>query len=582
MAVTWKVHYSYLYYAALFVTLITAVNAFSTSAVPYASPSLSTTTINADQQQHDVRELLHMLDSSVRFYTNNCLHLNEVNNPQLVLDACFAVCSAMEQIKTNNSNGGASIAAIQMSKKEQHKEQQDQAEPALLTHFFDVPLWDAEFEFLTSSVMKPTTATAKTFTDNADDDRDDKILERLKNSAVVVAAADIVSASANFMLLPFNAKTDALDALDAALAHDDFLKARTMALTACSRDSKIRHDANPVSWSSLSQQQQQQRNEDNITEKDKEVVEVLYDCVIQKLGPLILRPLGFPCNKLGLRGFVAAARAATNTQRAASALGRIWHAANEAGPIIVIPNPAAAACYKATGSLEDYTLVVAFSALGWNGIVRPEWGGTLRDSKDIVVIHALDSCKSWFMSNPVTGSLDNGIWWDESLANLAAPFGRVCLVGESMGGTAALRFARHASKSGTVVSLVPQIDLKDFPAFSVRDDFDKVHKDQLLGLIKQSLETTSARVVIHVGRNADDLRQLNHIESTVHEHSVLGLQVDAPLPRYNIQSSHAVGNCRLRVVKHDVEGHAMGAGLKARGTLRKVILDDLLGSDPWQ
>ena len=151
-----------------------------------------------------------------------------------------------------------------------------------------------------------------------------------------------------------------------------------------------------------------------------------------------------------------------------------------------------------------------------------------------------------------------------------------------MGGTAALRFARHASKSGTVVSLVPQIDLKDFPAFSVRDDFDKVHKDQLLGLIKQSLETTSARVVIHVGRNADDLRQLNHIESTVHEHSVLGLQVDAPLPRYNIQSSHAVGNCRLRVVKHDVEGHAMGAGLKARGTLRKVILDDLLGSDPWQ
>lgn len=581
MAVTWKVHYSFLHYAALFFALVTAVNALSTSAVPYASPSLSTTTFtNADQQQHDVRELLNLLDSSVRVYTNNCLHLDEVNNPQLVLDACFAVCSAMEQLP-NNSNGGASIAAAQMSEKEQHK-QQDQAEPALLTHFFEVPLWDAEFESLTSSVKKPTTTTTNTFTDNADDDRDDKILERLKNSADIVAAADIVSASANFMLLPFNAKTNALDALDAALAHEDFLEARTMALTACSRDSKIRHNANPVSWSSLSQQQQQQRNEDNITEKDKEVVEVLYDCVIRQLGPLILTPLGFPCNKLGLRGFVAAARAATSTQRAASALGRIWHAANEAGPLIVIPNPAAAACFKATGSLEDYTLVVAFSALGWNGIVRQEWGGTLRDSKHVVVVHALDSCKSWFMTNPVTGSLDNGIWWDKSLANLAAPFGRVCLVGESMGGTAALRFARHASKSGTVVSLVPQINLKDFPAFSVRDDFDKVHKDRLLGLIKQSLETTSARVVIHVGRNPDDLKQLNHIENTVHEHSVLGLQVDAPLPRYSSQSSHTVGNYRLRVVKHDVEGHAMGAGLKAKGTLRKVILDDLLGSDSWQ
>jgi len=580
MAVTWMVHYSFLHYAALFFALITAVNALSSSAVPYVSPSLSTTIINADQQQHDVREFLHLLDSSVRVFTNTCLHLDEVNNPQLVLDACFAVCSAMEQLP-GNSNGGASVAAVQMSKKEQHKEQEDQAEPALLTHFFGVPLWDAEFESLTSSLMMPTTTTTttNTFTDN---DRDEKILERLMNSADIVAAADIVSASANFMLLPFNAKTDVLDNLDAALAHKDFLEARTMALTACSRDSKMRHNANPVSSSSLSQQQQQQRNEDNITEKDMEVVEVLYDCVIQQLGPLILRPLGFPCNKLGLRAFVAAARAATNTQRAASALGRIWHAANEAGPIIVIPNPAAAACFKATGSLEDYTLVVAFSALGWNGIVRPEWGGTLRDSTHVVVVHALDSCKSWFMTNPVTGSLDNGIWWDESLAALAAPFGRVCLVGESMGGTAALRFARHASKSGTVVSLVPQINLQDFPAFSVRDDFDKVHKDRLLGMIKQSLETTSARVVIHVGRNPDDLRQLNHIENTVHEHSVLGLQVDAPLPRYSSQSSHTVGNYRLRVVKHDVEGHAMGAGLKARGTLRKVVLDDLLGSDSWQ
>jgi len=95
-----------------------------------------------------------------------------------------------------------------------------------------------------------------------------------------------------------------------------------------------------------------------------------------------------------LRGFVAATMAATNT-RDASALGRMWHVADVAGPLVMIPNPAAADCVKLNGmrSLEQYTLVVAFSALGWNGIVRPEWAGTLCDSPNVVVAHALGSCK---------------------------------------------------------------------------------------------------------------------------------------------------------------------------------------------
>ena len=365
-----------------------------------------------------------------------------------------------------------------------------------------------------------------------------------------------------------------------------------MALAACSRHpSKMRHHHPAVDDSVLSFSQQQQLNVDIITEKDERVIKALYEVVIQQLGPRFLTSLGFPCSKIGLRGFVAATRAATNTHRAASALGRIWHAANVAGPLIMVPNPAAADCVKLNGmqSLEQYTLVVAFSALGWNGIVRPEWAGTLCDSPNVVVVHALDSCKSWFTTNPVTGAADNGAWWDVTLEKLVEPFGRVCLVGESMGGTAALRFARHASASGTVVSLVPQINLQDFAAFSVRNDFGKDHKDSLLASIQQSFETadsdsdsTRARIVIHVGRNPDDLRQLQYIENSVREHSALGLRVDAPLPRYSSHSSHAVGNNKLRVVKHDVEGHAMGAGLKAKGTLREVILGDLLGTDSWR
>lgn len=150
-----------------------------------------------------------------------------------------------------------------------------------------------------------------------------------------------------------------------------------------------------------------------------------------------------------------------------------------------------------------------------------------------------------------------------------------------MGGTAALRFARHASNSGTVVSFVPQIDLNDF-SYSVRNDFAKEHKDRLLDSIQHATETTTARVVIHVGRNPDDLCQLKYLENAVHEHSALGLRVDAPLSRYSSHASEAVGNSRRRVVKHDLEGHAMGAGLKAKGTLRETVLDDLLGTSEWQ
>mmetsp|Transcript_1539 Transcript_1539/g.3277 ORF Transcript_1539/g.3277 Transcript_1539/m.3277 type:complete len:570 (-) Transcript_1539:235-1944(-) len=550
--------------------LIVTVNGFT----PYDASS----PISAHQyQQQHVRELLQVLDSSVHVFINDHhSELDEIIKPQPVLDACFAVCCALE-LTDNDSIGksGASEAHVKLPYLSRLEEQQEEAEltpNVILTHFFEVPLWDAEFQSLASSVRKLTTSIASTtttatttFTDQAGY-RDDveKMSERL------MRASDIMAASAKFVLLPSTAKTAALDALDMAVAHGGFLKARTMAL-------------------SLSQQQQ--RNEDTITEKDERVVEALYECVVQQLGPQFLTSYGFPCSNLGLRGFVAAARAATNTQRAASALGRIWHAANEAGPLIVVPNLAAAACVKANGmqSLEDYTLVVAFSALGWNGIVRKEWGGTLCDSPNVVVVHALDSCKSWFTTNPVTGAADNGSWWDATLANLVAPFGRVCIVGESMGGTAALRFARHASKSGTVVALVPQINLQDFgSAFNVRNDFGQDDKDRLLASIQQSFETadsdssTRARVVIHVGRNPDDLRQLLYIENSVREHSALGLQADAPLPRYSSHSSHAVGNNGVRVVKHDVEGHAMGAGLKLKGTLRDVILSDLLGSDSWQ
>ena len=139
-----------------------------------------------------------------------------------------------------------------------------------------------------------------------------------------------------------------------------------------------------------------------------------YACTTHQLGPSVLQPLGFPPTKLGLRSLVAADRA-VGSQRAAAALGRAWHAANALAPIIAplppacsggggggggvggggvgggnaagssqssddstrddspdaTPSGATTLGVTPSGATADgRTLVLVFSSLGWNGVVR--------------------------------------------------------------------------------------------------------------------------------------------------------------------------------------------------------------------
>ena len=102
------------------------------------------------------------------------------------------------------------------------------------------------------------------------------------------------------------------------------------------------------------------------------------------------------------------------SQRAAASLGRLWHAAPKPGPLILTPAaPAAAAAAAAAtsglgGGAAARTLVVAFSSLGWHGLVRAEWGATLRGaaageglSAVVDVAYALDTACSWFTTDPI-------------------------------------------------------------------------------------------------------------------------------------------------------------------------------------
>ena len=391
-------------------------------------------------------------------------------------------------------------------------------------HLFDAALWDDAFEALARAVTAVDAAAPE------------QVLE----------AARAVAASAHFVLLEPEVQRRAIDELSTLVASEPFLDSRRQALSAvreqrtekvasvddafvAARRRRLKHDFVAVAPE---------------PEDDENVIRALYRCTVQHLSPSLLLPLGFPPSKLGLRSFVAATREG-GSQRAAAALGTVWHAANEPAPLILSPPlPAAAAA--------SHTLVIVFSSLGWHGVVRAEYGATLRAVGDgsIAVAHALDTAQSWFTTDPSTGEFDDGQWWDRRLSDLCAPFARVCILGESMGASAALRFARHATSAGSVVALVPQIDVRDFP-YAGRADFTDERKHQLREAIVRACAESEARLVLHVGEDPPDLRQLAYLPDAASE--------------------------RARVVRHSVPGHALGAGLKAQGQLRKTVLSDLLG-----
>ena len=345
-------------------------------------------------------------------------------------------------------------------------------------------------------------------------------------------AAAAVAASARFALLPRAEADAALEALDAVITSEATLAARRAALDGTRRDGLT--DAPSAS-------------------DDERLAAALASTLASALAP-VLGPLGFPESPLGTRSFVAAAG-----PRAAAAIGRVWHASDGLAPLIV---PAA----------SGDTLVVAFSSLGWHGLLRAEWRGVLRAIGRRNVAHALDTAKTWYCSNPMTGELDDGAWWDATLAELCAPYRKVVLLGDSMGGTAALRFARHAD---TVVAFVPQIDLRDFPTPCDREDFDDARRERLRDDIVSAVDASDARISIHLGRDADDLQQLTYLPRAVAAYS--SADVDEPLPRDGETVSRAVDDGRgLRVVKHDVEGHAIAAALKRRGLLEEALLASLV------
>ena len=101
---------------------------------------------------------------------------------------------------------------------------------------------------------------------------------------------------------------------------------------------------------------------------------------------------------------------------------------------------------------------------------------------------------------------------------------------------------------------MPQLNVSDFGDYAAgRADFTPGRKARLLAAIQDACAGSAAAMVLHVGRDPPDVKQLGYLPAA------------------------ATASGRLRVVRHEVAGHALGAGLKAQGRLRRTVLGDLLG-----
>ena len=143
-------------------------------------------------------------------------------------------------------------------------------------HTIDADLWEDALEALAAAMSKSDCARA-------------------------LEAAAAVAASTRFILRVPEERHDAVDRFVTTLSEDEYLAVRRAALETAQDMAVARR-----------------------VDGDAHINRALYTCTARHLSARVLRPLGFPANKLGLRSLVAADRA-TGSQRAAAALTRAWH-----------------------------------------------------------------------------------------------------------------------------------------------------------------------------------------------------------------------------------------------------------------
>ena len=181
----------------------------------------------------------------------------------------------------------------------------------------------------------------------------------------------------------------------------------------------------------------------------------------------------------------------------------------------------------------------------------PNWGGALRrvredfdrDSHADVsydVLYVVDPERSWYH-----GGDDRFHDYDDAIATVAAGYEHTLFIGDSMGATASLLFARSAS---VVHAFCPQIDLSKS---SIRPGEDARWEQTLRERTMQGIHACPGSVHVHVGNWHHDIQQVNMIDTNVIEHA--------------------------HVKIYGVDSHRLAIALDHSGKLMSILQSSLLG-----
>ena len=212
-------------------------------------------------------------------------------------------------------------------------------------------------------------------------------------------------------------------------------------------------------------------------------------------------------------------------------------------------------------------LIVAFSSLG-NGLVRHEFGGSLaklnnqlcanNGNENMVfdVLFVADPSQSWYKKDS-RGTFNGFQEYEQRIRAASKPYDKISLIGDSMGGSAALLFSHLATES--VLAFSPQVNLEGDIHVS-RHDMTSIIRDEFSSRLLKSVEeaSTTGNVNVFVHRGVEEA-DVGHTDRLM---SYLG-------PRR--------GSENVKIVEHpDCEHHQIAVHLKNKGQLAQVLSRSLI------
>jgi len=227
--------------------------------------------------------------------------------------------------------------------------------------------------------------------------------------------------------------------------------------------------------------------------------------------------------------------------------------------------------HKSGGGIRRSSrLIIAFSSLG-NGLVRHEFGGSLAKinnqlyaSDDTIsvfdVLFVADPSQSWYQKDS-RGTFVGFEEYEQRIRVASRPYDEVSIVGDSMGGSAALLFSHLATES--VVAFSPQVDLEGDGHVS-RHDMTPFIRDRYRKRLLCSVKEALAQVKIFVHRGVEEA-DVGHTDRLLSRLSMNALDDSDPSTR------------RIKVVEHkECHHHQIAVHLKDQGQLTNVLNSNLI------